>query len=222
MKRECVLAYENFVEAVAIEVEQHLQQNVQVVEVVKNNDVTLLALEIIKERINVAPIIYMTPYYKVYCEFSLEKVVEHILAVYQAYEWKENLETNVLFDKSEFCSRLRMKLVHYESNQKQLQNMPYIPFLDLAITFCVVLDMQENEMGSLCITNKYMKHMEMNVEELYKIALKNMEMDCQLFPLAKAIEPMIQEADIEFPQIEQELYVLITYSRVCCCGQAFL
>lgn len=214
MKRESVLAYENFVEAVAVEVEQHLQQNVQVVEVVKNNDVTLLALEIIKEGINVAPIIYMKPYYKVYCEFGLEKVVELLLEVYQTYEWKENLETDVLFDKREFCSRLRMKLVHYESNQKQLQDVPYIPFLDLAITFCLLLDMQENEVGNIRLTNKYMKHMEMSVEELYAIALENMETDYQFLSLAKAIEPM-KEADTEFLQMEQELYVLTTYSRVC-------
>lgn len=198
MKQENMLVYEKFVEAVAVELEQRLQQNVQVLEVVKNNDVTMQALEIIKEGINVVPIIYMTPYYKVYCEFGLEKVVEHILAVYQAYEPKENLEIDILFDKREFCSRLRMKLVHYESNQKQLQDVPYIPFLDLAITFCLTLDMQKNEVGTVRITKEHMKHMEMSVEELYAIALENMETDYQFISLYKAIESMRQEADTEF------------------------
>ena len=213
MKQENMLVYEKFVEAVAIELEQRLQQSVQVVEVVKNNDVTLIALEIMKEGINVAPIIYMTPYYKVYCEFGLEKVVELLLEAYQAYEPKENLETDILFDKREFCSRLRMKVVHYESNQKQLENVPYIPFLDLAITFCLLLDMQEHEVGTIRITKQYMKHMKISVEELYANALENMETDYQFISLYKAIEPM-KEADTEFPQIEQELYVLTTYSRV--------
>lgn len=212
MKQEHLLEYEEFVEVVAVEVEQRLQQKVQLLEVVKNNDITLQALGFEKAEINIIPVMYLNPCYEMYCTVGLERVVEHIIGMYQLHQPKKNFDINLLFDRNEFCSRLRIRLVHYEKNKEQLEEVPYIQFLDLAITFCLCFDMQEREVGTVYITKKHMEQMNMSIEELYTIAVKNMETDYQFMLLSEFIE---QSMGVDVEDMEKELYILTASSGVC-------
>ena len=207
MKQEHLLEYEEFVEVVAVEVEQRLQQKVQLLEVVKNNDITLQALGFEKAEINITPVMYLNPCYEMYCTVGLERVVEHIIGMYQLHQPKKNFDINLLFDRNEFCSRLRIRLVHYEKNKEQLEEVPYIQFLDLAITFCLCFDMQEREVGTVYITKKHMEQMNMSVEELYAIALENMESNYQFTSLHTLMELNVR---MDVDDMEKEMYVLTT------------
>lgn len=65
-------------------------------------------------------------------------------------------------------------LINTELNEKLLENIPHRQFLDMAITYCYLIDGGENAC-SASITNALLAKMNYTEDELYNIAIKNAE-----------------------------------------------
>lgn len=150
--------------------------------ILKNNGVELDSILIMREGENIAPSIYLNDYYEEYKSGKpVETIAKEVIAgYYQCMAKKEDFvpELNVSFDN--YKDKIFLRLVNFKQNQKLMQEVPHIPFLDLAITFYCLVEKREEAIGSLQITNELVKEWKIGKAELFKLALENTP---RLFPV---------------------------------------
>lgn len=149
--------------------------------VIKNNSVELDGLIILRGGSNISPSIYLNSYYEKYLECnSIESIVEHIIHEYKKSILEEKIsKLNVPYDFADMKSRIIFRIVNYEKNKNLLSTVPYVPFLDLAITFHCLVNHNSDGIGTVRITNELMKYWDITMEELKKLGKEN---TTRLFP----------------------------------------
>ncbi len=74
-------------------------------------------------------------------------------------------------DINNCMDKIVCRLVSFERNSRLLEEVPYIPFLDMAIIFYCLVTEDENGIGSVRISNSIMEDWGMTVKTLYKAAI---------------------------------------------------
>ncbi len=147
---------------------------VSVVRTKKNNGVMMTGIKIQKQEEIFAPVFYingqeeekMDPHE--ICQTILEKYLN------QAEDMEKKLRGIDL--ELEHCrSRIIYRLVSRKRNKELLKKMPYIPFLDLAITFYLAIDLDHCCLQTIRIENELQEKWGLRLNELYRIARKNTE-----------------------------------------------
>lgn len=142
--------------------------------VIKNNDTKLTGLTITETGRNIAPTIYLDHYYEKYCAGKdLNQIVDEIVETYLEYRPREDFDMSFFTDFEKVKDRIVYKLVNCERNKELLQDVPYVPYLDLAVVFCCLL--RENKSGSatVLIRQKHMEQWQVTTEDLFALAKEN-------------------------------------------------
>jgi len=141
--------------------------------VIKNNTLELDSLVLLKEGKKFAPTIYLEPYYKAYLEGTgIKELADRVCGIYQNC-------TNPMIDEkfnytlTEMKSNIIYRLVNFEKNKKLLKKVPYIKYLDLAITFHCLVRNDEDGIGTIRITNEHMELWETTIQELLVLSTDN-------------------------------------------------
>ena len=97
------------------------------------------------------------------------------------------------------------KLISREKNEKLLEEIPYIPYLDLAITFFCKIEHEELGCGAIQVRNEHMWMWGVTPEQLMEDARKNMrtlypELVCTMPELLKSVE---KEQEVPQEMIEE-------------------
>lgn len=140
----------------------------------KNNGVTLDGLTICGPGLDVAPTIYLNPYYDQYQQgMELHEILSDILKLYRSSPAPEILTQTDLsqFDKLE--SRIMFRVVHTASNEPLLSDVPHLPFLDLSIIFYLFLERNDAGQMTALIHNDHVKRWNVTEQDLWKLALLN-------------------------------------------------
>lgn len=173
-----------FLEETVTEVEKKMGACYQVKteHVLKNNGVELDSILIMKEGENIIPSIYLNDYYEEYRGGkTVEMIAREVIAgYYQCMAGKDAFVPELDVSLSNFKEKIFYRLVSFKENQKMMKNVPYIPFLDLAITFYCLVEKREEAIGTLQITNNLLKEWEIGKAELFKLAMENTP---KLFPV---------------------------------------
>ncbi|MDR1547184.1 MAG: DUF5688 family protein [Hungatella sp.] len=174
------MEYNQFLLNIQMEVQKQLGDgfHVQIQRVIKNNDTLLDGLVIRKEQEHLAPTIYLNPYFedlKREPDMEVQEIISRILCVYKqnADASFENGKVEELADFNNIRNKVAYKLIHRESNQELLKEIPYVEFLDLAIVFYLILDESRNGQMTALIHTHHMVSWGTTREELYLLAKKN-------------------------------------------------
>lgn len=125
------MEYRDFVEQVKNQIQDFLpvkfaDATVEVNQVVKNNDCVLDGLLIKTEETNIAPTIYLNPYYKqIQDGAELDDVLTQIADVYQSHYIGHDMDMSAVLDYEKIKERIVCKLINMENNQLFLQDKPY-------------------------------------------------------------------------------------------------
>ena len=142
--------------------------------VTKNNGHQLDACILRHANFNIAPTIYLNPYYHRFLEgISLEEICMDILSTYQNNLPDKDMDVSFFSCFSEVKKHLVPKLIHRKKNASLLNRIPYVPFLDLAIIFqCQIPDIK-GHYGTIQITGEHLSMWNISAEEVYSIAMEN-------------------------------------------------
>jgi len=168
--------FENFIIEVKKLVKEYLGDKVKVEEktVLKNNGVKYIGIVILMEHQNCVPNIYLNGYFEQYKQGRcLWDIVCEIIKYYEEHkiEQKINLEK---FTDFEFAQKvLCFKLINYKKNKELLEQIPHIPYMDLAMVFYCVVDNECIGNGTILIRNEHLHKWKVSIEILKEIALKN-------------------------------------------------
>lgn len=169
----------SFVKTVSEGVQKQVGENyhVTVMKNLKNNSVELTGIAIKKEGERVAPTIYVNDLYHLFVNEQrlMKQVIEEVVLRYKkSREAMDDIE-KLSLDYESCCHNIIYRLISRKRNKRLLEQIPYIPFLDMAITFHVVVSYEDKYMQSLKIDNKIQQKLNLTVEQLLKIARENTE-----------------------------------------------
>ncbi len=191
MIKEKAVGYYSFVEDIKEMVSELMGEefDIKIYKVTKNNSLELESLVILKKGENYSPNIYLLPYYEAYMQgVSVFELSERIVKVYKNYT-VPTVHEKFSYTYDDVKAFVTYRLVSFHKNKKLLANIPFIKYLDLAITFhCLVRD-DSDGIGTIRITNEHTQMWGVTQQELMELAVHNTK---NLFPYTiKSMEEVI-------------------------------
>lgn len=215
------MSYEKFVQEIEAKLQAKVgdDRNVYIHTATKNNGHTRKGITFVEKGINVSPTIYLEEYYERFIQGScFEEITEQILQLYHNVRVPQSWQCDFVDDYELIRDKIIIRLINREANEKLLEEVPYISFLDLAIIFHVLveLDEQGERMATMLIKNEHLKWWNISVEEIYPIALNNTEklLPSEMSSMFMVIEEILPEWEKpEFNDEEDFMYVLTNIRR---------
>ena len=170
------MKYTEFLQTIETEITARLDDTfkLQIHPVEKNNGKIYDGLVIINPSFNIAPTIYLNPYYHWYLDgVSMDCILDAILSTYNEVRPTEDFDISFCSDFAKAKDRIVMQLISYDKNQKKLADIPYIKYLDFAIIFQIYTEVSFPEYGTITITNELIQKWDVNLETLIRAVLKN-------------------------------------------------
>ena len=168
--------YQEFKNAVVNHFQTKMGEEVKVSvnQVIKNNNLVYDALIILSKDEVLTPSIYLNSFYDSYVNGEdLSSICEKIHHIYEANRFPKDQEPPHFLDFENAKSMIAYRLVNYNENTRLLKEIPHIAYLDLAIVFYLLIDQNGLENTTALIRNSQLMLWNINVEELYDIAIEN-------------------------------------------------
>lgn len=141
----------------------------------KNNSTEYTGIMFQKKTEHVAPTIYIEDLYVGYInqEVTIKDAIKEVIGRYEKSKKGLQRINGLSVDYASCQGRIIYRLISRERNSVLLNDIPYIPFLDMAITFHLVVSINDSCMQSLKITRELQQKWGVSVEQLLKMAKKN-------------------------------------------------
>jgi hypothetical protein len=171
------MVYEVFLETVRCRLQEMLgpEHRLEIHPVPKNNGVMLDGLSDHAPTHPLAPTIYLNSYYEQFTEgnMSLDEICKDAAQLFSDNPPPESIHAEDLTDFSKMKTNIMMKLIHAESNRELLADIPYFPYLDLAVVFYLFLGRNEHGQMTALIHRDHISDWGIDEQELLALALKN-------------------------------------------------
>lgn len=171
--------------------------------VLKNNGIELDAVSIYIEGKHLSPNIYLKPFFDSYrMGKPLSFVMMEIIYQYKKYSSETDINEIDINDFKSIRNDIVLRLVNYDRNKEMLKECPYKLFLDLAITFRCIVNEDDIGMASIMITNKEFDRWDVDLEDLYQLALFNtvQRYPWQMIPISKVVMDCFESRINELPE----------------------
>ena len=206
-----------FAEIIKERLEERTGLEVRLAEVIKNNSVTLHGISIIVPEINIAPNIYLESFFKEYERgMSFEDITERIINVWEREKGHKHFDVEWFRDFEQIKERIAYKLVNYEANRKLLEDVPHVPFINLAKVFYVTIDCKEFGSGSILVHNNHMESWGVTTEELDELASINTPkmFQAEIMSMAVVMKELMQDVSEEMELlIDNKMFVVTNKDR---------
>ena len=196
--------YEHFCEQIKEEIIGLFPEDiVEIRDVVKNNGKHVETLMIRRENQNVSPNFYLDEIYERYRRgMSVREIVEQIVSGYER-SIRDSEKLQVDFDFVNCREKIVLRLISGERNREILDEVPHIPFLDLAIVFYVVVRQEKDEIGSIRVTNFLQEQWDISTQAMFVLAMENTQ---RMFPAREAMMlNMMEEQMLEVMEQNEEI-----------------
>lgn len=148
--------------------------SLQIHTALKNNGRERVGVTISDKRVNLSPTIYLEEYYKQFQNgLSIEDIVESILGVYHEVKFEHSWNVHTLKEFHSIQSKIVYKIIHANKNESLLQTLPYIAYLDFAIVFYILFEVNESGTATVPISHDLLKLWDVTLEDLQQVAFRN-------------------------------------------------
>ena len=188
--------YQQFVVVVKDNISLMLSEDtkLEIQTTLKNNGKERVGITFTDQQINISPTIYLEEYYAQFQKGnSLDTITENILGVYREVKFEHSWQINTIQDFDCIRSKVVYKLIHAKENETLLTTMPHLFYLDLAITFYVLFEVDKNGTATIPITHELVRLWQTNVHELHQLARKNTKqlLPATFLPIRVVIEELM-------------------------------
>lgn len=154
--------------------------------VLKNNGIRLDSILVLTEDLSYAPVIYLDPLYAHYkAGSSMEEICRSVLAmIHRELPFSPDLLLKIL-EPQTIKERIAYRLVSRKANEELLKDIPWVPFLNMAVIFFLQLDSTSNTQITALIHKRLAELWKLSTNELFRLAKKNTPV---LFPMS--LEPL--------------------------------
>ena len=135
--------YTEFMNAMLCEIRGQVDAQVrtELYTVTKNNGTRRTGILFKQEDSNLAPTIYLEEFYQKYLKGQqVPDLADSICSIYQEIRVKKTCDCQNLFDFNHVKEHIVYKLIRRDANEELLKQIPYEPFLDLAVVYYIQID----------------------------------------------------------------------------------
>ena len=207
--------YQQFIEEVERRVKEKIKGNetitVYIHTAVKNNGKERKGVTVSEKGIHISPTIYLEEYFQQFQEGKpIEKIVEKILQLYEEVKCSHPCEESLLQNYEELKGKFACKLIHRGKNEKLLNDIPYVPWMDLAIVVFVLLEVSPYGTATVLVRKEHLEIWGLTEAQLFDEAKKNTPilLPYQFCPMRKLLREICPYAVDEGEEEEESLYVL--------------
>lgn len=148
--------------------------NITINHVIKNNGCEMDGLVIMEKGKDIAPTIYLDSLYELYTNGeNIKSIIRQIELIYEQNKNNVTFDVNILKHFDTIKDKIVYKVFNYRSNEKLLEQVPHKRILDLAVVFYCLLDNEYGRSATALIYNNNLKNWNVNIDDVYKAALKN-------------------------------------------------
>ena len=211
------MTYFQFIHAVETKVKKEVEEEktVSIHTNVKNNGVRRSGIMISEKGINISPTIYLEEYFHQFrMGYPLEQIAKDIVGLYEKIRFQNSWEDGEKVKDYEFVKdKIIYRLIGREENQELLKEIPYKSYLDLAIIYYVLLEVDEYGMASMMVRAEHMDMWKVTEEDLYYRASKNTQelLPYEFAPMRTVIEELLGLGMEEGPA--EKMYILSNEMR---------
>lgn len=211
--------YKQFVSAIEVKVKKHVKDELRVSihTTIKNNGKERKGLKVMEVGINISPTIYLEEYYEQFKKgSSIDQIVEKLMELYQEVKFQSSWEGSVLKTLDNVKTQIAYKVINYKKNKDMLEVTPHTRYLDLAIVFYVLLEINQCGTATLLIKNDHLEMWGATKEEIEQLAKNNSEklLPAEFKTMVSVIEEMLQLEECEKNEVEEDtMYVLSNQIR---------
>mgnify|MGYP000376784126 FL=1 len=207
--------YQQFIEEVERRVKEKIKGNetitVYIHTAVKNNGKERKGITVSEKGIHISPTIYLEEYFQQFQEGKpIEKIVEKILQLYEEVKCSHPCEESLLQNYEELKGKFACKLIHRGKNEKLLNDIPYVSWMDLAIVVFVLLEVSPYGTATVLVRKEHLEIWGLTEAQLFDEAKKNTPilLPYQFCPMRKLLREICPYAVDEGEEEEESLYVL--------------
>ena len=207
--------YQQCIEEVERRVKEKIKGNetmtVYIHTAVKNNGKERKGITVSEKGIHISPTIYLEEYFQQFQEGKpIEKIVEKILQLYEEVKCSHPCEESLLQNYEELKGKFACKLIHRGKNEKLLNDIPYVPWMDLAIVVFVLLEVSPYGTATVLVRKEHLEIWGLTEAQLFDEAKKNTPilLPYQFCPMRKLLREICPYAVDEGEEEEESLYVL--------------
>ena len=148
---------------------------VRISEVRKNNGIVLHGVSVFRPGINITPTVYLEQFLERYEDGEpFTDIMQQIKTILDENRLDESFDITLFTDFQKAKDRIVYKLVNVQRNREILEEVPFVPYLDMALVFYYLLDEEQADgYATILIRNTHMKYWGITKEELYGIASVN-------------------------------------------------
>ncbi len=209
------MEYKEFVETVEKKVREEIEPKITISArtVRKNNGTQRCGILIEDERTNIAPTIYLEEYYQQFLGGKgTDQIAKEVVELYEELKKDRPWDEKKLVEYERIKEKIIYRLVGCEANKELLKDIPFVPYLDLAIIFCVLLDVEDYGMVTMTIRNSHLKLWNTTKEDIYEKARHNTW--CELPGEFLSMSDLISElTGIREKCPEEQMYVVTNKHR---------
>lgn len=168
--------YTEFMNAMLCEIRGQVDAQVrtELYTVTKNNGTRRTGILFKKEDSNLAPTIYLEEFYQKYLKGQqVPDLADSICSIYQEIRVKKTCDCQNLFDFNHVKEHIVYKLIRRDANEELLKQIPYEPFLDLAVVYYIQIDNTRFGSAAIQIRNEHLRYWRVEKEEIRRLAEKN-------------------------------------------------
>lgn len=207
--------YQQFIKEVERRVKEKIKGNetmtVYIHTAVKNNGKERKGITVSEKGIHISPTIYLEEYFQQFQEGKpIEEIVEKILQLYEEVKCSHPCEESLLQNYEELKGKFACKLIHRGKNEKLLNDIPYVPWMDLAIVVFVLLEVSPYGTATVLVRKEHLEIWGLTEAQLFDEAKKNTPilLPYQFCPMRKLLQEICPYAVDEGEEEEESLYVL--------------
>ena len=210
--------YQQFIVTLKEQVSSILGENmdIHIHTALKNNGNERIGLTISDKNINLSPTIYLEEYFKHYLNGeSLPDIVASILDVYHEVKFEHSWEVHTISDFNFTKEKIVYKIIHAPQNEVLLKTLPYISFLDFAIVFYILFDVDENGTATIPVTHDLIRLWNTTLNEIHQLAKQNTPklLPAVFKPMRVVIEELLGNPCDDIIQADDIMFVLTNSLR---------
>ena len=211
------MEYKDFLEEVKNNIKDYLPDSfkdatVDIQKVKKNNGVELNGLTVRKTGQKISPVLYLDQYYR-----NLQQGLTNIQDICKNVaegitQNQRSFDVNDILDPEKIKDRVTFSVIGAKNNISMLQDMPHRIKDDMAMVYRIIVNQENQEVGSVKISDQLAESLNLNEIDLYNMAMENTP---KLFPaqfqsMFDVLKKMMPEmAEMMEPNIfEDSMYVL--------------
>ncbi len=181
------MTYEDFLMHLEQKIMGKLEEGetVKRVRILKNNNVKLDGFSYCVEGHRERPTVYVNQYYQEeLLEDTVDEIADMVLKLQRESRLFPSHGVDQLMDFEKMRKRIHCRLISRDKNEELLKDVPWLPWLDLAIVFHFQIPERILEHATALIYTSHMEYWGVTIEDIYTAAAENMS-EIQVF-----LEPM--------------------------------